>query len=198
MKNIIISFLCILPSTILCQGITYEEGLNNCKKILEEKQKLNPDTYIISGPDCIIGARVPDFSAITLDGKEISADYFKGKITVLNFWLISCPPCLAELPGFNKVIEKFGHERLNYLAISLDDKEDIEHHLKNNPWGFSQIASGIEITLDVFQARWGFPTTFVINEDAVIIAAFSGGKTDETAPKELEDKLTDIINTVLK
>lgn len=198
MKNIIISFLCILPSTIWCQGITYEEGMNNCKKILEEKQKLNPDTYIVTGPDCIIGAHIPDFSAFTIDGKEISADYFIGKITVLNFWLISCPPCLAELPGFNKVIEKFGRDKFNYLAISLDDKEDIEHHLVSNPWGFSQIASGAEITLDVFQARWGFPTTFVINEDAIIIAAFSGGKTDEIAPKELEDKLTEIINAALK
>jgi hypothetical protein len=87
---------------------------------------------------------------------------------------------------------------LNYLAISRDNESEIKHYLENNFWGFSQIASGMDITMNVFNARWGFPTTFVINEDAVIIAAFSGGRSDESAAKELEDKLSVIIDEALK
>ena len=83
-----------------------------------------------------------------------------------------------------------GRRDTNYLAISRDNEKDIRHYLENNFWGFSQIASGIDIT-NVFKiARWGFPTTFVINEDAVIMAAFSGGSSDE--------KLSGIISEALK
>ena len=189
-----------MPTMVNCQkSISYKEGLDNCQRIIEEYKRTNPDTFIYTGPDCLIGAKVPEFSATTIDGKEISKVYFIGKITILNFWFLSCPPCLAETPGFNKVIDKFGHEKLNYLAISRDVEKDIRHYLENNFWGFSQIASGMDITQNVFKiARWGFPTTFVINEDAVIIAAFSGGSADESASKELEDKLSGIISEALK
>lgn len=197
--KIIYIILLVMPTMVNCQkSISYKEGLDNCQRIIEENKRTNPDTFIYTGPDCLIGAKVPEFLATTIDGKEISEIYFIGKITILNFWFLTCPPCLAETPGFNKVIDKFGHEKLNYLAISRDNEKDIRHYLENNFWGFSQIASGMDITLNVFNVRWGFPTTFVINEDAVIIAAFSGGRSDESAAKELEDELSGIISEALK
>ena len=179
-------------------GISYQEGLDNCQKIVEENQKLNPDKFIYTGPECMIGARVPEFSAFTLDGKEITPEFFKGKITVLNLWSISCPPCIAEIPGFNIVVGKFGHDKLNYLAIGPDGEKDIKAFLQKNPWEFTQIASGMKILFDIFKHRWGYPTTFVVNKDGIIIAAFSGGKTDKTAVKELDDKLSGIIQAELK
>ena len=201
MKQPIFIFLLILPALIKSQsssGISYQEGLDNCQKIVDENQKLYPDKLIYTGPDCLLGASVPEFSALLMDGKKISIDYFKGKITVLNFWMISCPPCIAEIPGFNNVVNKFGHDKLNYLAIGPDDEKDIISFLKNHPWEFSQLSTGKEIIYDVFKKNWGYPTTYVINEDGVIVAAFSGGKTDERAVKEIEDKLTKIITEELK
>ena len=186
--------LLLFPTLIDSQsniGISYQEGLDNCQRIIEEKQKLSPDEHIYTGPDCLIGARVPEFSGITIDGKEISSDYFKGKVTILNFWMISCPPCIAEIPEFNNIVDKFGHDKLNYLAIGLDDEKDIVDFLKKHPWDFSQLSS-MMVSIEIFKVKWGFPTTFVINENAVIIAAFSGGKPDE------DDKLSGIIRSALK
>src|SRR4030095_545224 len=192
MKKTLHILLFFIPALISSQSslsISYQEGLDNCQSIFEENQKLSPAKY--TGPDCLIGARVPEFSAITIDGKEISTDYFKGKITILNFWMISCPPCIAEIPEFNNVVDKFGHDKLNYLAISPDDEKDIMAFLIKHPWDFSQLSSA-EVAIDIFKARWGFPTTFVINENATIIPAFSVGKPDE------DDKLSGIIRAELK
>ena len=112
--KIIYIILLVMPTMVNGQkSISYKEGLDNCQRIIEESKRIRPDTFIFSVPDCLIGAKIPEFSATTIDGKEISADYFSGKITILNFWFLSCPPCLAETPGFNKVIVKFGHEKLN-------------------------------------------------------------------------------------
>jgi hypothetical protein len=102
--KIIYTILLLMPTLVYGQrSISYKEGLDNCQRIIDENKRVNPDTFIYTGPECLIGARVPEFSAITIDGKEISPEYFTGKITVLNFWFLGCPPCLAETPGFNKV-----------------------------------------------------------------------------------------------
>lgn len=110
----------------------------------------------------MIGAQIPEFSALTFDGKQITPEYFKGKITVLNFWSISYPPCIAEIPGFNNVVDRFGHDKLNYLAIAPDDEKDIINFLIKSPWNFSQLSSGFSIIFEMFKHRWGYPTTFVI------------------------------------
>jgi len=40
-------------------------------------------------------------------GKIIDLGDLKGKVIFLNFWATWCPPCLAEMPGVNKLYEKF-------------------------------------------------------------------------------------------
>lgn len=52
----------------------------------------------------------------TSDGKEIIIDlkddklvskYLEGKTVLLNFWATWCPPCIEEMPMFNKVYEEY-------------------------------------------------------------------------------------------
>src|SRR3989442_917453 len=40
-----------------------------------------------------------------LDGKPATLGEFKGKVVFLNFWLTSCVPCIAEMPGIEKLHE---------------------------------------------------------------------------------------------
>ncbi len=191
----------IIPACISSQismGIPYQDALEKCWRMVEENQRMYPDSFIYSGPECMIGSGMPEFSATTFDGQEISAEYFTGKITVINFWTISCPPCIAEMPGFDLVVDKFGHDKVNYLAIGADDRDEIVYFLKNHPWKFTQLASGWKVTFEIFHMRWGYPTTLVINEDGIIVAAFSGGRTDESAVREIEERLSEIINKELK
>ena len=179
--------------------ITYQEAIDNCRRITEEKSKANPDVLTYTGPDCMIGAMLPSFSYTTLEGKPFTTASLKGKITILNFWMISCPPCIAEIPGLNQVVQKYNRDDFNFIAIGMDDEKDITAFLKNHPWSFDQLPLGVTIILDDFNIRWGFPTTFVLDQDGVIIDAFSGGSTDEVlAVKEIDDRLSSIIENVRK
>lgn len=191
-------FASLLVSSQAQNSISYQEALDICAHRQEEQHNKNPDLFPYVGPDCIIGANVPVFTATTMDGSVITEDYFQGKITILNFWMISCPPCIAEIPGFNHIRETYGHDQLHYVAITPDNEKDVKHFLSNNPWTFEQVLSGFDIIFDIFHSRWGFPTTLVINQQGVIIDAFSGGRTDENAIKDLEDRLTVCIQNALK
>ncbi len=198
------TFLLLLSLLVLSQlqsqtPITYQEAIDNCRRIAEEKSKANPDAFTYTGPECMIGAMLPSFSYTTLEGKQITSENLKGKITILNFWMISCPPCLAEIPGLNNVVQKYNRDDFNYIAIGMDDVKDIKAFLKNHPWSFDQLPLGVTIILDDFNIRWGFPTTFVLNQDGVIIDAFSGGSTDEVlAVKEIDDRLSGIMEKARK
>ena len=185
-------FLLLTPCPTLLAQVSYQEGLDNCRRIAKENNS-NPDTFIYSGPDCLIGANAPEFSVLTLDGKPFTTLSLKGKITVLNFWMISCPPCIAEIPGLNNVMQKYGRENFNFVAIGMDDEKDVQKFLVNNPWSFDHVAAGSSLILDLFYIRWGFPTTFVFDQEGVIIDAFSGGKSDERAVQEIEETLAAIF-----
>lgn len=195
-----LSILLIAFTTIGCKQtkvLTYQEGKDNCKRLLAEtkiKSKEDFDAYV----NCIVGAQIPDFLATTINGKHITKPQLVGKITIINFWFIGCAPCEAEIPGFNAIVEKYGSDNINYVTIGKDDRHDIKEFLQTHPWNFEHIADGGELIDNNFQINSGFPTTFVLDKNAKIIAVFSGGKTDETAVEEIQRKLNPVIEKELK
>ena len=196
MKPTFLFLLLALPLLSQAQSnkaASYQDAKDNCRRIAEEKNKASTGSMVYTGPDCMIGAMAPDFSVVTMDGRPFSTDSLKGKISIVNFWMISCPPCIAEIPGLNNVVKKYGRDEFNFIAIGMDDEKDINHFLKNNPWTFDQLASGSKLIFDVFKIGWGFPTTFVLDKEGVIIGAFSGGTTDETAVQNIENNLAEIV-----
>lgn len=199
MENLIVFCFALLLFSG-CQNpetLTYEEGLQRCDNILKEKQKANPKGFFMSTPDCVVGAQIPDFEAITLDGNQISREKLKGKPSILNFWFTSCAPCVAEIPGLNAIAETFG-DQVNYVAIGRDDKAEVQEFLNKTPWKFQQISDGTSLIQERFKVQWGFPTTFLLNKDAEIILAFSGGKTDASAATAIQEKLIPDIKKALK
>lgn len=178
--------------------VTYEKGLEQCDNIRAEKKKAKPNTLSFTGPECMIGAQTPKFESTSMAGTTITRESLKGKISIINFWFISCPPCVAEIPGFNAIVEKFGKDQINYIGIGRDTEKDIKEFLVEHPWQFDQITNAETLIMDVFKIRWGFPTTFVLNRNAEIVAAFSGGKTDSSAVQEIQDTLIPVIEKELK
>jgi thiol-disulfide isomerase/thioredoxin len=51
-------------------------------------------------------------------------------VFVLNFWATWCGPCVAELPAFEKLQEKYASKNVKILLISTDFKRNVESKLK--------------------------------------------------------------------
>lgn len=194
---LLFTFLSITINVTYAQ-LTYEEAFAECKEKQKEKQKENPNMSFVLPQECLIGAKLPIFEAETLEGKVINSSYFKDKVTIINFWFEGCLPCVAEIPGFNKIVEAFGKDKVNFLAITRDKTEDVQKFLEKRPWKFDHITDANDIIRKKFKSRWGYPTTFVINKKGEIITLFSGGKIDKTATEAIQKKLNPIIKAELE
>jgi thiol-disulfide isomerase/thioredoxin len=199
MKHLTVFLLILLVNSCnKAKPLTYEAGLKNCDQALEEKRKKDPNAFSFEGPECLIGAQIPEFEAYTLEGKKINRELLKGKLTIINFWFTTCAPCVAEIPGLDAIVQKFGADKLNYIAIGRENSQDIKDFLVANPWRFEQIPDGAEISKKNFKLRWGFPTTFLLNKNAEIILAIAGGKSDSTAVEAVQRELIPVIERELK
>jgi cytochrome oxidase Cu insertion factor (SCO1/SenC/PrrC family) len=111
---------------------TYNDHLEAC---LQDVQTSTFEVFgtgetgvVYSGFDvkCLIGAPLPDFEAVDIDGRKVSASRLKGKVTVINFWFKECAPCVAEIPQLNQLVAKYGDEEVNFIALSKDAKAEVQ------------------------------------------------------------------------
>jgi thiol-disulfide isomerase/thioredoxin len=169
-------FFVLMTSMLSAQGFSYEEGLKNCDSIKAELSKNVPEGgWVRLQADCLIGAQFPDFTAVTMDGKTIDKNYFKGKVTLVNFWMKTCGPCISEIPGMNKLKDEFGTEKVNFLAIGRCNHEDGVAFLQKYPFHFDQVDNGQPLIEDVFKFGWGYPVTMLVNKKGEIVMSFNGG-----------------------
>ncbi|MUU79701.1 TlpA family protein disulfide reductase [Winogradskyella endarachnes] len=64
------------------------------------------------------------------DGLEPLINQKDDKVHVVNFWATWCGPCIKELPYFEALNEKYRHEDVDVLLVSLDFPSKYETALK--------------------------------------------------------------------
>jgi len=183
-------------------NLTYDIAMKYCRDSAHANEYTFPvadGLRDIRNPqrNCILGSTLPSLYAETMDGKTIDDDYFSSKINIINFWFETCPPCVAEMPAFNFIKEKYGTDKINYLAIGTDREDHIQEFLTRHPFNFDMVSDGRAIVLDTFESPWGFPTTLITNSEGVIVAALSGGPSDSTAVPIMIAKLEPILDQLL-
>jgi thiol-disulfide isomerase/thioredoxin len=117
------------------------------------------------------GARVdPAWKIRTLDGREVSFGEFQGKVVFVNFWATWCGPCIAELPGIQRLRNNVGSDEIAFVLISFESPAQVK-----------QFADKRGLKLPLYTARGmpprvfasameGVPVTFVINRKGEVVA----------------------------
>jgi thiol-disulfide isomerase/thioredoxin len=102
-------------------------------------------------------------------GKVIDLGDLKGKVIFLNFWATWCPPCIAEMPGVNKLYEKFRHDN-DVVFILADADGDLlksQKFMDRKKFGLPVYAVAAEIPEVLFQGS--LPTTIVFDKKGRIM-----------------------------
>jgi thiol-disulfide isomerase/thioredoxin len=179
--------------------IDYNTAMDSCKPDTMEMYRSNDTLKMPYLKEvCIIGAQLPEFEDTTLDGKKINKAYLTGKVSVINFWFIGCHPCEAEMPGFNKLVEKYKSDHVNFLSISRNSPKDVQDFVAEHPFNFDHIAYGEPIIMGNFISKWGYPLTIVADQNLKILYAKSGGRDDSLAVVIIQKELTPVIDEALK
>jgi len=67
-----------------------------------------------------------DFTAIDLAGQPIKLSSLKGKVIYVDLWATWCGPCMAEMPYFEKLKEKYKeNSNVAFVSLSIDDGPEI-------------------------------------------------------------------------
>ncbi len=114
-----------------------------------------------------VGQRAPNFSLADLDGVDHSLEQYKGKVIMLNFWSITCPPCVEEMPHMQKAYEKLKDQGFQIIAINLDnDLEKVEEFLNEKGIDFL-VLKGDSAVPRKYMVRF-IPKTLFIDTEGII------------------------------
>lgn len=131
----------------------------------------SPDTAAPSSQPLkdLTGIRFKDVS-----GKIVDLGDLKGKVIFLNFWATWCPPCIAEMPGVNKLHEKFKNDSdvVFILADADGDLAKSQKFMARKKFGLPVYAVASEVPEVLFQGS--LPTTIVFDKQGRIMYNESG------------------------
>jgi len=130
--------------------------------------------------------RAPDFTVETRGGEPWKLSDHRGKVVVMNFWSITCRPCVQEMPT------------LVDLAELTEDRDDVEVVAISVDEGWEQVASifppdhQLTVAFDpdrsVVHDKFGtrlYPETWFIDPDGIIRVRVDGPR-DWSSPIVLD------------
>jgi len=114
------------------------------------------------------------------DGKTISLEAFRGRVTLVNIWATWCVPCREEMPTLDRLQAQLGSKDFEVVAINVDTArlERARDFLKEisvkNLVFYSDPKADVFYRLRTAGKVVGLPTTFLVGRDGCEIAAMAG------------------------
>lgn len=131
------------------------------------------------------GAYAPPLQLNTLDGSTLSLEMLRGHPVVLNFWATWCAPCRQEMPTLQRYYADHADRGLRIVAVNMG-----EAPAQAAAW-VRDFGLTFDILLDPDETStqpyylFGYPTTFIIDPEGVVLRVYRG----PISADELDDAL---------
>jgi thiol-disulfide isomerase/thioredoxin len=77
-----------------------------------------------------VGSLLPGFTVKDLQGHKVSSGDLKGKVVIIDFWSTWCGPCKQEMPGYQRLVDRYGPQGLVVVGLKSEAMADTEDPLK--------------------------------------------------------------------
>jgi len=129
---------------------------------------------------------VPQFSLQAQDGSTWRSSDKRGKVLILNFWTVTCQPCLEEMPSLlelGRILE--GRDDVELVLVSTDrDWDTVRTVIADD----APVTSLLDPDRAVVRGKFGtqlYPETWVIDREGVIRLRVDGRR-DWSSPLVLD------------
>ena len=98
-----------------------------------------------------------------------------GKVAVVDFWATWCHPCIAEIPKYNALKEKYAGQDVEIVGVTVESgsMEDIIPKIEEFQMKY-QVVYGDDRVVEAFGGVIGFPTTFIVSKNGTIHKRYLG------------------------
>jgi thiol-disulfide isomerase/thioredoxin len=152
------------------------------------------------GTDPAIGLRVPDISAVSLDGEIVTIEQANGRGKVYGFFAHWCPHCQVELPRLVAYFETIGlPEGVDFHAVSTAINPDAENFpperwFATEEWPFPVLDDSSSGEVSAAFGLPGFPYFVVVDGDGNVTQRLAGELSDDVAVAALLDLAADGVS----
>lgn len=112
-----------------------------------------------------------NWELININGEKVDLESFDNKVVIVNYWATWCPPCIAEMPSFQKLYDGYKDE-IAFLFVANDDEQKVKDflvkHKYDMPVYFQISAPPIQMNSNAL------PTTYVINKNSEVVLNKTG------------------------
>jgi thiol-disulfide isomerase/thioredoxin len=134
---------------------------------------------------------LPEFSVKDLHGHEISSADLRGKVVLIDFWATWCQPCKKEMPGYQKLLDRYGSRGMAVVGFKFDTMKDME-----DPVQFAKrigvrypLAAAADDLKQKFGGIEGLPTTLLYDRDGILRNKIIGFEYTDIIESELKPLL---------
>ncbi|MFQ5664687.1 MAG: TIGR03435 family protein [Terriglobia bacterium] len=127
------------------------------------------------------------------EGHAVSGwEDWQGKIVVLEFWATWCAPCVAAIPHWNELVEKFRDRPVVFVSVSNEEEDVVKEFLRATP---IQGWVGLDTDRSMFDTYGvqGIPLTILVDTTGNVLALTRPEPLSEQA---LEDALAGNLEAV--
>lgn len=173
MKKILLTtlFLILILTTSACKNRTSQqnENITSYEQGEKEVKKINEDS---------IGSKANDLNFPMLNGKNFVLSELEGKPTLINIWATWCPPCVGEMPAFEKLKNEY-KDKINIVAIDFGEKKEVvEKFIKEKKYTFDVALDVNGVTAELYDFQ-GIPFTFLVDKEGKVVNIFRGSRGEE-------------------
>jgi thiol-disulfide isomerase/thioredoxin len=172
-----------------------EEGLVELRAFVnsgEEGPSVQKARKILENPRRAADNFAPDFSGVTSEGEYISSENLLGKVVLLDFWGVWCPPCLSAVPYLSRLNKKFSGQPFVLLSVDVNDEEaKWRDYISRNKMNWIHVRDDHRTIQQAFRVN-AFPTYILIDHEGVILNRSLG------AGMQTEDDVQSAIKRAMK